>query len=312
VNGTNALHIALVLGGVKREDEVITQALTFVATPNAISYGGAIPVFIDVERDTLGMSPNALNDFLKKYAEKKSDGFAYNRLTGRRLAACVPMHTFGLPLRIDSIASICNEWNICLIEDSAEALGSRYKGVQTGNFGLIGTFSFNGNKTITCGGGGALITNSKELAIRAKHLTTQAKLPHAWRFTHDEIGYNYRMPNLNAAVICAQLEKLDSFLQTKRDLANIYRQYFSSYANLDFIEEIDQSVANYWLNVILFRKQSERDTFLEISNRAGVMTRPAWDLANTLPMFEMCQHDGLENSIWLASRLVNIPSSVRK
>lgn len=311
VNGTNALQIALIVNDVQANDEVLSQALTFIATANAISYTNATPIFIDVEKDTLGMSPKALADFLVHNAELRADGYTYNKTSGKRIKACVPMHTFGLPLRIDAIAAICKEWNITLIEDAAESLGSYFKGVHTGNFGSIGTFSFNGNKTITSGGGGALITNDEALAKRAKHLTTQAKLPHSWRFTHDEIGYNFRLPNLNAALLCAQLEQLNSFLENKRELASIYETFFRN-TDITFVKEIGNATANYWLNTLLLNNQQERDDFLKTSNENGVMTRPVWDLMNTLPMFANCQHDGLENSRWIAERLVNIPSSVRK
>lgn len=310
VNGTSALHIALVLNDVKQDDEVLSQALTFIATANAISYIGAAPVFIDVDKDTLGMSPKALQLFLEKNAEKKSDGFTYNKTSGRRIKACVPMHTFGFPLRVDEVALICDEWNITLIEDAAESLGSYYKNKHTGRFGSMATFSFNGNKTITCGGGGALITDNESLAKRAKHLTTQAKIPHAWKFTHDEIGFNYRMPNLNAALICAQMEQLEGFLENKRELANIYETYFK-HTNIQFVSEITDAKANYWLNAILLKDKQEQESFLKDTNEKGVMTRPSWDLMNTLVMFKNCQHDGLQNSIWLADRLINIPSSVR-
>lgn len=312
VNGTNALHIALVVNNVIENDEVLSQALTFIATANAISYCKAFPVFIDVERDTLGMSPQALRNFLYAYGEIKQDGFTYNKQTGRRIKACVPMHTFGLPLRIDEIVDICKEWNIALIEDAAESLGSYYKGRHTGGYGTIGTFSFNGNKTITSGGGGALITNDEGLAKRIKHLTTQAKVSHAWRFMHDEVAYNYRMPNLNAALICAQLEQLDEFLKNKRELATLYQGFFANINEVQYINEIENAKANYWLNTVLFKSKDAQETFLKTTNESGVMTRPVWNLMNTLPMFAHCQHDGLENSQWLADRIVNIPSSVRK
>jgi len=310
VNGTNALHIALVVNGVKANDEVLSQALTFIATANAISYCGAVPVFIDVDRDTLGMSPSALQSFLKKNAEKRADGFTYNRATGRRIKSCVPMHSFGFPLRVDEVATICREWNIALIEDAAESLGSYYKNKHTGRFGIIGTFSFNGNKTITCGGGGALITDDESLAKYVKHLTTQAKVPHPWKFTHDEVGYNYRMPNLNAALICAQMEQLDGFLKNKRELASMYDNHFQN-TGVQFVKEITEAKANYWLNTILLRDKQEQEHTLKVTNENGVMTRPAWDLMNTLPMFKNAQHDGLENSVWISDRLINIPSSVR-
>lgn len=310
VNGTNALHMALLLIGVQSGDEVLSQALTFVATANAISYLGAKPVFIDVDRDTLGMSSKSLKVFLDKYAVKKSDGFTYNNMTGKKISACVPMHTFGLPCRIDEIAAICAEWNIGLVEDAAESLGSYYKGYHTGVFGKIGVFSFNGNKTVTCGGGGALITNDDLIAKRAKHLTTQAKIPHKWEFVHDEIGFNYRMPNLNAALACAQLEQLNLFVENKRDLSVKYSQLFDK-LNIHFINEPENSKANYWLNALIFSDLDERNDFLDYTNSRGIMTRPVWELMHRLDMFKDCQTDDLENSIWLADRVVNIPSGFR-
>lgn len=310
VNGTNALHIAMLVCGVQRDDEVLSQALTFIATANAISYIGAKPVFIDVDRDTLGMSPDALRDFLTQNTEKRPDGFTYNKDTGKRISACVPMHTFGLPLRIDEIAEICEAWNIVLIEDAAESLGSYYKGEHTGVFGKFGIFSFNGNKTITCGGGGALITDDEYLAKRAKHLTTQAKMPHPWKFRHDDIGFNYRMPNLNAALACAQLEQLDKILQNKRELAEKYNEFFKQ-TSFVFVKEPLYSKANYWLNALILKDENERDHFLQETNEKGIMTRPIWDLMSSLEMFKNCQNDGLENSKWLEERVVNIPSSYR-
>ena len=310
VNGTNALHIALVMAGVQADDEVISQSLTFIATANAISYIGAQPVFIDVDKDTLGMSPNSLELFLEDNTVRKQDGFTYNKCTGKRVKACVPMHTFGFPCRIDEIVAICEKWNISLVEDAAESLGSYYKERHTGTFGLIGTFSFNGNKTITAGGGDAIVTNDPIIAQRAKHLTTQAKQPHPWAFVHDEIGYNYRMPNLNAALACAQLEQLPSFIDNKRDLAAFYKQFFNS-VNISFVEEIDQAKANYWLNVVLLKDQVQREEFLRFANENGVMTRPAWELMHRLPMFSSAEKADLSNSEWIADRLVNIPSSVR-
>lgn len=309
VNGTSALHIALMLAGVKSNDEVLSQALTFVATANAISYLGATPIFIDVDKETLGMSPAALRNFLTINAEKKIDG-AYNKTSGKRIAACVPMHTFGLPCYIDQIAAICAEWDIQLIEDAAESLGSYYKGRHTGVFGKIGVFSFNGNKTVTCGGGGALVTDDDEIALKAKHLTTQAKVPHKWDFVHDEIGYNFRMPNLNAALACAQLEQLDLFVGNKRELAARYKDFFSD-KDTEFVSETKSAKANYWLNAIMLENLDERNLFLEYSNSNGVMTRPVWELMNRLSMFNRCQTDHLKNSIWLADRIVNIPSGYR-
>lgn len=309
VNGTNALHMGLILAGVKANEEVLSQALTFIATANAISYINAIPVFVDVDKETLGMSPQSLRDFLTHHGEKRADG-VYNKTSGRRIAACVPMHTFGLPCKIDEIAAICEEWGIFLVEDAAESLGSYYKGKHTGVFGKIGVFSFNGNKTVTCGGGGALITDDEDLAKRAKHLTTQAKVPHKWEFVHDEIGYNYRMPNLNAALACAQLEQLPLFIENKRALAEMYLDFFSK-VGIQFIKEPEDSKSNYWLNALLLGSLVERDAFLTFTNDNGVMTRPVWELMNRLPMFKHCQTDGLKNSVWLVDRIVNIPSGFR-
>lgn len=310
VNGTNALHLALLLADVERQDEVLSQSLTFIATCNAISYIGAVPTFIDIDRDTLGMSPTALAKFLIEFAEKRSDGFTYNRKTNKRIKACVPMHTFGLPCRIDEIANVCKEWNIVLIEDAAESLGSYYKGKHTGTIGKIGTFSFNGNKTVTCGGGGALITDDEALAKRAKHLTTQAKVPHPWAFVHDEIGYNYRMPNLNAALACAQLEQLVLFVENKRELATYYEQEFKN-LGIPFCSEIESAKANYWLNAIILEDIEQREAFLAYMNTNGVMTRPVWELMHKLPMFKEAFRGDLTNSEYIADRLVNIPSSVR-
>lgn len=310
VNGTSALHMALILSDVEADDEVLSQSLTFIATCNAISYLKANSVFIDVDLDTLGMSPVSLSDFLNKYAEIKSNGFTYNKKTGKRIKACVPMHTFGFPCRIDEIASICSKWNISLVEDAAESIGSYYKSKHTGTFGKIGTFSFNGNKTVTCGGGGALITNDESIATKAKHLTTQAKMAHKWAFIHDQIGYNYRMPNINAALACAQLEQLDGFIENKRDLANLYSVFFSN-INIKHIVEIKDAKANYWLNAILLDNKGEREEFLEFANNNGVMSRPVWELMHRLPMFNNCMNTDLSNSEWIADRLVNIPSSIR-
>lgn len=310
VNGTNALHMGLILADVNGNDEVLSQSLTFIATCNAISYIGAKPVFIDVDRDTLGMSPDSMSAYLDQNAEIRKDGYTYNRRSGRRIKACVPMHTFGMPCRIDEIAELCKKWNITLVEDSAESLGSYYKGKHTGIYGELGIFSFNGNKTVTCGGGGAIVTNNSAIAKRAKHLTTQAKVPHPWAFTHDEIGYNYRMPNLNAALACAQLEQLAHFVENKRELAENYSSFFKD-SNIEFVNEPVNSRANFWLNAIILKDKSNRDDFLKFTNENGVMTRPVWDLMHTLPMFKSADHDSLSNSLWLADRLVNIPSSVR-
>ena len=308
-NGTTALHLALVAAGIEHGDEVITQPLTFVATANAIAHAGGTPVFIDVDRDTAGMSPDALTAFLEQWVELK-DGVPYNKSTGNRVMACVPMHTFGFPCRIDELVSICNSYNITLIEDAAESLGSYYKDQHTGTFGVMGTFSFNGNKTVTCGGGGAVITNDSALATRLKHLSTTAKEPHPWEFSHDAVGFNYRMPNLNAALACAQLEQLPDILANKAALANSYARYFSN-TNLRFMEGIPQSRPNNWLNTVILPDLEERDQFLQETNHARVMTRPAWKLMNKLPMYTSCQHGVLSNAEWLEERLVNIPSSYR-
>jgi len=308
VNGTNALHLALIMAGVKTDDEVITQPLTFIATANAIAYSGAQPVFLDVDRDTLGLSPDALSEFLETQTELTPTG-CINKNTKRRITACVPMHTFGHPCRIDQIVTICNQYNIEVIEDAAESLGSFYKGRHTGIYGNIGVLSFNGNKILTTGGGGMLLFKNEELAKRAKHLTTQAKIPHAWEFRHDEIGYNYRMPNLNAALGLAQLEQLKSFVQIKRRIADEYSNFFFG-TEIEFIKEPFGAESNYWLNSILLRDKKERDAFLKFSNEYGVMTRPAWELMNRLPMFCDAQCSNLTNSEWITDRLVNLPSSV--
>jgi aminotransferase in exopolysaccharide biosynthesis len=308
VNGTNALFLALKLVDVGRHDEVITQPLTFIATSNAICYCGAEPVFLDVDKDTMGLSPESLQAFLSEMTVQKSDG-CYNKLTGKRVRACVPMHTFGHPCRIEMIADLCRKHNIELIEDAAESLGSLYNGRHTGTFGKTGVLSFNGNKIITTGGGGMLLFNDKKLAQRAKHLTTQAKIPHSWEFIHDEIGYNYRMPNLNAALGIAQLENIDLFVSRKRDLAKNYSSFFKD-KGVGFFLEPENSSSNYWLNSLIFKNHSERDLFLEESNSQGIMTRPAWRLMNKLEIFRNYQAYSLINAEWIEQRLVNIPSSV--
>ena len=307
-NGTSALHISLLLSGVKSGYEVITQPLTFIATCNAISYCNASPIFVDVDKDTMGMSPEALEDFLKENAIVKNK-YCENKVTGNVIKACVPMHTFGHPCRIMEIKKICKKWNITLVEDAAESLGSLYNGRHTGTFGDLGVLSFNGNKIITSGGGGCILTNSEELAKKAKHITTTAKEPHMWEFSHDMIGYNYRMPNLNAALILAQLEQLNGFLNSKRSLAKSYEHFFNS-INMHFFSEHTDSKANYWLNSIILKDRSHRDLFLDETNSQGVMTRPIWKLMNKLPMFKHAQCGNLKNSEWLEGRVVNIPSSV--
>ncbi|MGD9494599.1 MAG: LegC family aminotransferase [Bacteroidales bacterium] len=308
VNGTNALYLALLLSGVQQNDEVITQPLTFIATANAISYCGAHPVFVDVEKETLGMSPDALKTFLFENTEMRADG-CYNKKTQRRIRALVPMHTFGHPCRIDEIVQICNDYKIECIEDAAESIGSLYKGKHTGTFSKTGILSFNGNKVITTGGGGMLLFNDEQMAARAKHLTTQAKVPHAWEFVHDDVGYNYRMPNINAALGVAQLEQIDRFIESKRYIAQQYRLFFEN-TDVQFMIEPAHSRSNYWLNAIFLNNRSERDAFLAYSNNHGVMTRPAWELMNRLPMFENAQCGDISNAEWIADRLVNITSSV--
>lgn len=310
VSGTNALHMAMMLVGVERDDEVLTQALTFIATCNAISYIGAHPVFIDVDMETLGLSPKAVKAWLDKNAELKND-VCYNKKTGRRVKACIPMHTFGHPVKIDELVQICNEWHLELVEDAAESIGSLYKGQHTGTFGKVGTISFNGNKTITTGGGGMLLFQDEELGKLAKHLTTQAKVPHRWAFVHDHIGYNYRMPNINAALGCAQLENLDRYVENKRETAQIYADFFKNIPNITFFTEPENCRSNYWLNVVLLKDKAAQQNFLEYTNDHGVMTRPVWELMNRLEMFKQCETDGLKNTEWLADRIVNIPSSVR-
>lgn len=308
VNGTSALHMCLQLAGVERFDEVITQALTFVATCNAITYCGASPVFIDVDKDTMGMSPSSLESFLDEFVEIRGD-YAYNKNSGKRIKACVPMHTFGFPCRIEEISSICSKWNIELVEDAAESLGSFYCAKHTGTLGSLGAISYNGNKIITTGGGGMIITNDESLAIRAKHITTTAKVAHAYEFVHDEIGFNFRMPNLNAALGCAQMETLPQMLQIKESIFDLYSQFFDG-CGVKMMRPIKDAICNNWLSAIILNSKEDRDEFISYTNDNGVMTRPVWQLMSKLNMFSDCQHDGLENSFWLQSRIVNIPSSV--
>lgn len=309
VNGTAALHIALKLVGVNQGDEVITQSLSFIATCNAISYCGAKPVFVDVDRDTLGMSPDSLRSFLSINTMHTPTG-CINKTTGKKISAVVPMHTFGHPCRIDEIANICEEFCIPLIEDTAESLGSYYQGRHTGKFGKLAAFSFNGNKTITTGGGGMIITNDEALAKRAKHITTTAKQPHPYEFIHDEIGYNYRLPNINAALGCAQMESLPQLLESKRLIASAYAEFFFA-SNFTFVEEPAQANSNHWLNALILKDKLARDLFLKELNTAGVMSRPVWRLMNELTMFQDCQSADLSNAKWLEERVVNIPSSAR-
>lgn len=309
VNGTAALHIALKLAGVGQGDEVVTQSLSFVATCNAISYCGARPVFVDVDRETMGMSPDSLRAFLSINTIRTSSG-CVNKTTGRQISAVVPMHTFGHPCRIDEIALVCTEFGIALIEDTAESLGSYYRGKHTGRFSQLAAFSFNGNKTITTGGGGMIITDDEVLAKRAKHITTTAKKPHPYEFIHDEIGYNYRLPNINAALGCAQMENLPRLLESKRETAAAYAEFFTS-SGFHFVQEPVSAKSNYWLNALVLADRPARDEFLKVLNGAGVMSRPIWRLMNELEMFKDCQSGDLSNAKWLEDRVVNIPSSAR-
>lgn len=308
MNGTAALHISLVLAGVERDDLVVTQSLTFVATCNAIAYCGAQPLFIDVDRRTLGLSPTALDAWLQEHAMVDDAGDCRTRDGRRRIRACVPMHTFGHPVDLDALVEICARWRLVLIEDAAESLGSYYKGRHTGTFGRVGVLSFNGNKIMTTGGGGMVLAD-EELGKRAKHLTTTAKIPHPYEFFHDEVGYNYRMPNLNAALGCAQLEQLPAFLESKRALAKRYIQFFEG-TDLQPIVEPEHCHSNYWLNGVICESPEQRDALLKATNDAGVMTRPIWALMTRLPAHANALSGPLENAQWLEARVVNLPSSV--
>ena len=308
VNGTAALHIALLLAGVKRDDLVITQPLTFVATCNAIAYCGATPVFIDVDKHTLGLSPSALEAWLTTNAQVTDSGTCISLTNGHPIRACLPMHTFGHPVELDALVEVCNRWRIALVEDAAESLGSLYRGRHTGTFGLLGTLSFNGNKIITTGGGGMVLADAT-LGARAKHLTTTAKLPHAYEFVHDEVGYNFRLPNINAALGCAQMEQLEAFVQSKRQLATKYQALFANSA-YTFIQEPNGCRSNYWLNGVICEDRAARDALLDATNTRQVMTRPIWTLMTQLSAFSHCDRGQLSNAEWLSERVVNLPSSV--
>lgn len=310
VNGTAALQVALRLAGVKPNTEVITQALTFVATANAIAYNNAHPIFLDVDLDTMGLSAIAVENFLEEFGEMREDG-CYNKKTQRKITACVPMHTFGFPVHLNELISICSKWEIPIVEDAAESLGSTYKEKHTGSFGKLGVFSFNGNKIVTCGGGGAIVTNDTVLGEKGKYLTTTAKIPHPYEYVHDELGHNYRMPNLNAALACAQLEQLNTFLNNKRQLAKEYFTFFKKQGVL-FRTETPDTKANYWLMCVQLENKEERDQFLKSTNDNKVMTRPIWQLMFRLPMYAHCQKDEQKNALFLEDRIVNVPSSVRK
>ena len=309
VNGTAALQVGLRLVGVKKDDEVITQALTFIATANAIIYNNAHPIFIDVDLDTMGLSPVAVNDFLDEFGELREDG-CYNKSTGRRISACLPMHTFGFPVHLDELIKVCKFWKIPIVEDAAESLGSEYKGKPTGSFGEVGAFSFNGNKIVTAGAGGAITTKNIALGDRAKFLTTTAKEPSTYEFIHNELGYNFRMPNINAALACAQLEQLPFFLENKRNLAKDYEIFFKE-NGIKFRTETQGTKANYWLMCIELENKTDYDSFLKYTNNTKVMTRPIWELMFKLPMYTHCQRDNQKNALFLKDRIINIPSSVR-
>ena len=308
VNGTAALHIALQLAGVKREELVITQPLTFVATCNAIAYCGAEPVFVDVDRHTLGLSPRAMEVWLEEHAYLDPEGVCRTKRGEKIVRACLPMHTFGHPVELDALVDLCAHWNLVLVEDAAESIGSFYKGRHTGTFGLLGTLSFNGNKIITTGGGGMVLAG-EALGARAKHLTTTAKKAHPYEYVHDEVGYNYRLPNLNAALGCAQLEQLEAFIASKRALAQCYAAHLKGSA-LQFVQEPAECRSNYWLNAVICESRQQRDALLKSTNDQGVMTRPIWALMNDLPIYAHCLRGDLGNAEWLEARVVNLPSSV--
>jgi len=308
-SGTSALHVALKLLDVNENSEVLTQALSFVATVNAIDYCNAKPIFIDVSKKTMGMSPKKLHKFFKKHTSVNQNGECINKKTRKIIKACIPMHTLGHPCEIDKIVLICKKFNVDVVEDAAESLGSFYKKRHTGTFGKIGIFSFNGNKIITTGGGGMIVTNDENIAQRAKHLTTTAKVAHQWEYSHDEIGFNYRMPNINAALGVAQFENLKRYLYKKKELTFKYSQFFKE-KSVHLVQEPKDAKSNYWLQTLLFKNKKKRDEFLEVTNKNGVMTRPIWKLLNTLEMYKDCQRDSLKNSKWLEKRIVNIPSSI--
>ncbi len=308
MNGTAALHIALKLAEVVPGDLVVTQSLTFVGTCNAIAYCSAEPLFVDVDRRTLGLSPTALDAWLSEHALIDDHGDCRTRVGQRRIRACLPMHTFGHPVELDALIAVCERWRLILVEDAAESLGSYYKGRHTGNFGKIGVLSFNGNKIMTTGGGGMLLTD-EATGKRAKHLTTTAKIPHPYEFVHDEVGYNYRMPNLNAALGCAQLEQLPAFIASKRVLAERYIEFFKG-RDIQPIVEPDDCRSNYWLNGVICQDGAQRDALLKATNDAGVMTRPIWALMTRLPIYANALRGPLDNAEWLEARVVNMPSSV--
>lgn len=310
VNGTAALHVALRLSGVRAGDLVITQPLTFVATCNAIHYCGAAPVFTDIDRHTLGLSANAMESWLEEHAFLDDDACCRHRQTGKAIRACVPMHTFGHPADLDTLARVCQQWHLTLVEDAAESLGSFYKGRHTGTVGTLAALSFNGNKIITTGGGGMILT-STQLAGKAKHLTTTAKQPHPYEYIHDEVGYNYRLPNLNAALGVAQLEQLTAYLLEKRQLAEKYAELFR-HSELEFVTEPEGCTSNYWLNAVICPDKSARDALLKETNEHGIMTRPAWHLMSDLDLYRHSLQGALPVARAMAETLVNLPSSIRQ
>lgn len=310
VNGTAALHVALLLAGVRPGDEVLVPALTFVATANAVRYCSATPHFVDSNETTLGIDPDALRDWLGRTTEQH-DGLCINRETGKVIRALLPMHTFGHPCAMDALQAVASDFGLLVVEDAAESLGSWYGERHTGTIGRIGTLSFNGNKIITTGGGGAILTNDTALARRAKHLTTTAKLPHRWEYEHDEVGFNYRMPNLNAALGCAQLERMPEFLASKRRLHARYRKVFSGITGVTLVGEPAQTQSNYWLQALLLDPAAagQRDSILTATNDAGYMTRPTWRLLHQLTPYRECPRAPLSITESLGQRLINIPSS---
>jgi len=308
VNGTAALHIALKVAGVEVNDEVLMPSLTFIATANAVSYLQAIPHFVDVERNTLGVDAIALRNYLEEISEVRNSEL-FNKQTNRRIKALVPMHTFGHPVALDELIKLCEELNLVLVEDAAESLGSYYKGKHTGSFGKVNAMSFNGNKIITTGGGGAILTNDEKLADYAKHLTTTAKVPHKWDYVHDEIGYNYRMPNINAALGCAQLEKMPSFIRQKRNLTEKYMQIVSKTKGVQLFNEPVDCISNYWLQTLTFDDSHHRDEILAFLNDNGVMSRPIWTPLHKLRMYQNCPKADLSVTEQLNQSIINIPST---
>lgn len=310
INGTSALHTALLVAGVKPGDEILTQPISFVATVNAMAYVQANPVFIDVSKETLGLDPVKLEHFLSNNAIMKGDGYSYNKQTGNRIRACIPVHILGHPVQIDEIKKICEKYNIILIEDAAESLGSFYKKKHTGTFGAMGIFSFNGNKIVTGGNGAILVTNEQKFATDARHISTTAKCQPEWRCFHDKVGYNYKLSNLNAALICAQLENLSFYLQNKRETADLYKSFFKE-KGITFISEPKDARSNYWLNAIMLNDSEEKEKFISFAYKHNINVRPLWFPLYKLPMYQECQRTNLDTANWLIERVITLPSSVR-